>query len=221
MGGAIGFHHLRLRSDRLEAPALWQALQQRLASRLTPHGAQVWGVFQGLFGLHSRELILVLSHPLRRGGFLSELPGWLPDGISIDERYAWVPAARPEAAVPLGREGLYVLRFFDVRHADADEIASISRQAWETFEVSNRYASQPLALFKEQITGQVPDPAGSDARIDGRGRMLLVTWYDSFLSWQTSRQPAPEATASFQRRAALTSGTIAYACRLLSTNGER
>jgi len=217
MSGAIGFHHLRLRSDRLEAPALWPELKACIEPRLTQHGAHVWGVFQGLFGLHSRELILVLSHPLRRGGFLVDLPDWLPDGLSMEERYAWVPTARPETSAPLGREGLYVLRFFDVRHADAEEIASISRQAWETFEASDRYASQPLALFKEQVKEQVKDYAGAEAR----GRMLLVTWYDGLVSWQTSRQAAPAATASFQRRAALTSGTIAYACRLLSLKSDR
>lgn len=45
--------------------------------------------------------------------------------------------------------------------------------------------------------------------------MLLCTWYDGLNSWQRSRTPAPEATENFRRRHALTSGTIAFATRLL------
>ena len=44
--------------------------------------------------------------------------------------------------------------------------------------------------------------------------MLLLTWYDGFESWQASRAPHPDALANFQRRAALTGGTVAYATRL-------
>jgi hypothetical protein len=47
--------------------------------------------------------------------------------------------------------------------------------------------------------------------------MLLVTWYDGFDSWQTSRQPTAEATDNFRRRRALTQSTIAYATRLVGT----
>lgn len=208
MSGAYGFHHLHLRSDRSEASAFWAELRSVIEPRLTQDGAQVWGSFQGLFGLHSRELILVISHPLPVADFVEELPGWLPQGVSIIEQYSWVPTARPENSAPLSRLGLYVLRFFDVRHADAEEIATLSCQAWVTFESSAGYASEPLALFKEQLREPASDVA--------RGRMLLVTWYDGFASWQASRQPAPAATANFHRRAALTNGTMAYACRLLS-----
>ena len=46
--------------------------------------------------------------------------------------------------------------------------------------------------------------------------MLLVTWYDGFDSWQNSRNPDPAARENFRRRHALTTGTIAYATRLLT-----
>ena len=208
MSGAIGFLHLRLRSDRTDASVLHAGLRSGIDARLTAIGAQIWAAFQGLFGLHSRELVLVLSYPLQRADFVEAVAGWLPDGVSIVECYSWIPTTRPEDPAPLIREGLYVLRFFDVRAMDADQIAAISRAAWETFETSDRYASMPLALFKEQVKANAP--------VDARGRMLLVTWYDGFASWQTSRQPSPAATDNFKRRAALTSGTVAYACRLLT-----
>lgn len=208
MSSAIGFLHMRLCSVHMDAPALHLELKAGIDAHLAPFGAQRWGAFQGLFGVHSQELILVLSYPLQQLSFVEAMPGWLPSGTSIVERYSWVPTARPETSASLSREGLYVLRFFDVRHSDADDIAAISREAWETFEVSDRYASQPLALFKEQVKTR--------STVDAQGRMLLVTWYDGFASWQSSRQPAPAAVENFKRRAALTSGTIAYACRLLT-----
>ena len=208
MSGSTGFLHLCLRSDRMDAAELHDELRSGIDARLAAFGAQIWGSFQGLFGLHSRELILVFSYPLQRAAVVDAIQAWLPIGVSIVERYSWIPTSRPERATPLTGKGLYVLRFFDIMHQDADDIAAISRAAWETFEVSDQYASKPLALFKEQIK--------EDSPVDAQGRMLLITWYDGFASWQTSRQPAPAAVDNFKRRAALTSGTIAYACKLLT-----
>jgi len=42
---------------------------------------------------------------------------------------------------------LYVFRFFEVRNADVEEVADLSRQAWETFENSDAYLSEPQGLF--------------------------------------------------------------------------
>jgi hypothetical protein len=91
---------------------------------------------------------------------------------------------------------------FEVRPEDCDEIVALSSQAWETFEGSDRYASQPRGLFRPR------------SRL-GAQRMLLVTWYDGFASWETSRTPAPQASENFRRRHALTGGTVAYATRLV------
>ena len=63
-------------------------------------------------------------------------------------------------------------------------------------------ASQPMGLFR---------PADATAP---RGPMLLLTWYDSFNSWELSRSPHPDATANFNRRRALSRSVIAYATRL-------
>lgn len=216
MSGSTGFLHLHLRSDRLDAAALHDEIKSGIEARLTGFGAQLWSSFQGLFGLHSRELILVFAYPLQTAAFVDAIQNWLPAGVSIVERYSWVPTSRPDSAAPLAGEGLYVLRFFDIRQHDADEIAAISRTAWETFEVSERYASKPMALFKEQIKEQGKEQINTNASAAVRGRMLLITWYDGFASWQASRQPAPAAVDNFKRRAALTSGTIAYACKLLT-----
>jgi hypothetical protein len=96
-----------------------------------------------------------------------------------------------------------VFRFFDVETRHVEEIVELSRDAWTTFENTAAYASEPLGLF-----------APADPSADS-GRMLLLTWYDGFRSWELSRTPAPEARANFLRRHELTQGTVAYATALV------
>jgi hypothetical protein len=195
------FHYLRLRTrDRG-----WQAMAEALGRHTLPawqaEGLQVWGVWQGLFGVASNELLLigVSEHP----EVAAPIAQALPSGVEVVDRLGLKATARPRSVRPLTPEGLYVFRFFDVAAAHVDEIVALSREAWETFERTDRYAARPEGLFR-------PHGDGQDA-----GRMLLLTWYDGFGSWQTSRSPAPEARRNFLRRHELTGGTVALATRLL------
>jgi len=131
----------------------------------------------------------------------------LPSGSAVLDTLALDSTVRPETIAPLSGPGLYVFRVFFVHPEQCDELVALSRQAWETFETSTDYVSRPLGLFRPQQDGE---PA-----LDGRVRMLLVTWYDGFASWESSRAPAPEARENFRRRHALTAGTVAYATRLI------
>ena len=178
----------------------WQRLHSSLTRHLAP--PSIWGAFHGLFGVGSNELIVVAVgdddavdasiETVRR--------------LDVDHVDALIlkPTARPTSAEPLTREGLYVFRFLEVANADVDEIASLSAQAWRTFESPSDYRAQAQGLFCQRD------------RSDVRGRMLLLTWYDGLNSWQTSRAPPADAAALFQRRRGLTSGTIAYATRLVT-----
>ncbi len=167
---------------------------------IDPQGAEIWGAFYGLFGIGSNELVLVLhtedGTPIR---------ALTKSGFEVVDSHVLMPTVRPDRFEPLTRPGLYVFRFFDVAHEDVDEIARLSSEAWASFETTDAYAAQAQGLF-----AQVD-------RSDPHGVMLLVTWYDGFDSWQTSRQPTSEATDNFRRRRALTQGTIAYATRLVGT----
>lgn len=189
------YHWLRIRADERN----WSNAYARFKTTRMPDGAEVWGAFFGLFGIGSNELVLVLH---------SEAPAPTDlvtgAGFEVVEQHALLPTVRPKTFAPLTREGLYVFRFFDVRNADVEEIATLSKQAWTSFEDSDAYAAEPQGLFCQAD------------RSDERGVMLLLTWYDGLGSWQTSRQPAPEARENFRRRHALTAGTIAYATRLLT-----
>jgi hypothetical protein len=180
----------------------WAGLSTRLATTLTSRGANVWGAFSGLFGIASNELLLVTHGPgddPRPNPALGE--------ARLIEQYLLAPTARPGSPPPaLTRPGVYVFRFFDVSTRDIDEIVELSRVAWTTFEDPDRYSAEPLGLFA---------PADRTAP---HGRMLLLTWYDTFGSWEKSRLPAPAARENFQRRHALTHGTVAFATALVAAN---
>ena len=178
----------------------WEGVHAALTSRLQP--PSIWGAFYGLFGVGSNELIVVAV------GHDDAVDASMETARRLDldhvESLKLKPTARPTSAAPLTREGLYVFRFLDVANADVEEIASLSAQAWRTFESSGDYRAEAQGLFCQHD------------RSDVRGRMLLLTWYDGLNSWQTSRQPPAEAGSLFQRRRELTSGTIAYATRLIT-----
>ena len=191
----MAYHWLRARADDRS----WQNAYREFKAADLPAGVDVWGAFFGLFGIGSSELVLVLH---------SDGPPAIEvvtgAGFEVTEHHVLVPTVRPKTFAPLEREGLYVFRLFDVANADVDEIAALSKEAWTTFEDTDAYAAEPEALFCQAD------------RSDERGVMLLLTWYDGLESWQTSRQPAPEARENFKRRHELTAGTIAYATRLIA-----
>ena len=178
----------------------WQRLHSSLTDHLPP--TTIWGAFYGLFGVGSNELIAVTVG----GDDAVDASIETVRCLDVDHVDALIlkPTARPTSAEPLTREGLYVFRFLDVANADVDKIASLSDQAWRTFESPDDYQAEAQALFCQRDRSEV------------RGRMLLLTWYDGLNSWQTSREPPAEAAALFQRRRTLTSGSIAYATRLVT-----
>lgn len=203
MGGATGYAWLRLRNVDQDVAGLHAQLADALPSALGRHGAGIWGVFAGHFGLDSRELLLMVTHPLRAPDVRGIVQDGLPAGVRIEEAHDFLPTARPPDARPLSMPGLHVHRFFDIDAADVDQFVSLSVEAWETFETSDRFRSAPRALLRSHGAG------------DGRVQMLLVTWYDSFTSWEASRGFPPAAAENFRRRAAITRATTAIATRLL------
>ena len=196
------YAYFRLRAPARDARALLERLSEQTLPAWERAGARCWGIWQGLFGVASNELLVMAAAP---GEHLDQsVPAALPADAELADSLALHSTARPLSIGPLPPEGLYVFRFFDVRLGDCDEILALSTEAWESFEDTDRYASRPEGLFR-------PHGDGGDT-----GRMLLVTWYDGFASWQASRTPAPEARDNFRRRHALTAGTVAYATRLLA-----
>jgi hypothetical protein len=203
MGGAAGFLWLRLRHDRKSADEAYSVLVEEWVPRLSRHGAGIWGAFAGHFGLDSRELLLIVSYPDRHAEAPAAFTGLLPTGFFVTYSLVLRATARPNGTAPLERQGLYVHRLFETDSRAVDEIVSLSTEAWESFESSDRYQSRPMGLFREHRGG-----AGI--------RMLLVTWYGNFADWEESRSAPPAAAGNFRRRAELTRGTVAIATRLLA-----
>ena len=194
---ALNFAFSRIQTDGPSYRPLYDAIVGRERDRLGDAG--IWGAFFGLFGLGSNELILVTTDNVAN---MDDRLGAI-DSVQRSETLYLEPTVRPNDYEPRTREGLYVFRFFDVRNSDVDEIAQLSKTAWETFEVSDEYQAVPQALFCEQ------------ERSSEFGKMLLCTWYDGLNSWQVSRTPAPEATENFRARAKLTLNATPYATRLI------
>ena len=195
----LDFAFSRLRSGSQNNHAMYDAITGDGREHLG--GAGIWGAFFGLFGLASNELILVTTGDVAA---MDDRLCTIPEVAGSRTLYLQ-PTVRPTDYEPRTREGLYVFRFFKVRNKDVNEIARLSKTAWETFEDTANYQAIPQALFCQQDRSKT------------HGRMLLCTWYDGLNSWQTSRNPAPEATANFRARRALTLYTKPFATRLITS----
>jgi hypothetical protein len=198
--------YLHLRTPARDWHELLDALKTTTFALWRQSGIEVWGVWHGLFGVASNELIVMAAAR-------DELPaqaftGALPDGVDVRHAELLESTVRPVDTAPCERPGVYVFRFFEVGNADVDAIVQLSREAWTTFENTDAYAAEPQGLFAQH-----------DRRSE-RGRMLLVTWYDGLESWQTSRTPSPAARENFQRRQALVSRTVALATRLVTQTAD-
>ena len=193
----MDYAYTRVRTADRDFGAVYSELAESNFSGLAP--AQLWGAFAGLFGIGSNEMIIVTAGDVDD---VDQALRDIPRVVETETTYLQ-PTVRPESFETRTTPGLYVFRFFDVRFDDVEEIASLSKYAWTHFEDTPDYKAVPQALFSERQDGAT------------EGVMLLCTWYDGLNSWQRSRTPAPEATENFRRRHALTSGTVAFATRLL------
>lgn len=194
--------YLRLRGAGRDARDLMEGLREHTLPAWSSEGLRCWGIWEGLFGIGSNELLVMAGAPGDRPEL--DFRRALPAEAQVVDALPLVSTVRPKTIGRLPAEGVYVFRFFDVRVADCDAIVALSQEAWETFEDTDRYVARPEGLFR---------PRGDDAT---EGRMLLVTWYDGLRSWEISRNPAPEALDNFRRRRGLTAGTVAYATRLVT-----
>jgi len=161
-------------------------------------GIVSFGVFQGLFGLASNEVYLVLSSENPDFTISDKLIG---ETCQLIDCTSFIPTVRPTDHSPRTRKGIYVFRWFEVMNKNVAEIAELSKKAWVTFE--GGFDTQVQALFAE------PDSSNTN-----HGKMLLITWYRDLSIWQASRQPPVEARENFLRRHQLTLEARPIATRL-------
>ena len=164
-------------------------------------GGARYGIWYPHFGLPTNTLIIMYvfdDPPQPPAGVVSEALGQL-DGIADVTTRTLIPTARPVAGTPPDKKGLYVHRWFRIKTEHMHAFVELSEQAWATFE--SRFAAQIQGLFREE------PPEGDETQL------LLLTWYDSFATWQASRDPAKDRDAwpLFLRRHELTLQTEAHA----------
>jgi len=178
---------------------LLEVVRGTLIPDLEKRGLVAYGVFQGLFGLSSNELYLVVSSEFAVTAISQQN---LNGEFQIVESINLIPTIRPTDHTRRTREGVYVFRWFDVMNKDIEEIAELSAKAWITFEEG--FDTEVQCLFAEQN------------RESKQGKMLLITWYQNLSVWQESRQPPEEARENFMRRHQLTLQAKPIATRLVS-----
>jgi len=199
------FHWARIASPRKGFGTIAHEIEEVTLPSLEKEGGSRWMLANGLFGLWNHEVVLVTAwpHGSSPGALLATA---LPAGASIVAHYEFLPTVRPVSLEPPDKAGIYVHRLFGVDAVNVERFVALSNEAWQTFENSGEYESQPQGLFQQR----------NHPKEDGL--MLLVTWYDRLESWERSRTPPPEAAANFGERRLLTKRSIAYATRLTGTN---
>ena len=178
----------------------WQesAVQVRISFEQDP-AVQLWGLWQGVFGLAAHQLIAISAHQ-------QLVDSWQPpQGCEIIDQWIVKATARPQSSKPLTRSGVYVFRNFWLPYAAIDEAVALSSAAWQTFEGAEAFTAEPMGLFA---------PAKAMAAAD-ECLLHLLTWYPDFTSWENSRQFNPAAMQRFIARRELTRTTVAVATRLL------
>ncbi|MAD92670.1 MAG: hypothetical protein L7S71_00405 [Pseudomonadales bacterium] len=161
--------------------------------------ADMWGIWQGVFGLAANQLIVMSAHTGPTDGWRSF------DGCEVEAVWVLRATARPQSAAPLTRAGVYVFRDFWLPYEHVAEAVELSSAAWKTFEGAAAYSAEPMGLF-----------APAQALPDSQECLLhLLTWYPDFTSWETSRQSDPAAMQRFIARRELTRSTRAVATRLI------
>ena len=168
----------------------------------TNQAADLWGIWQGVFGLAANQLIVISAHSESGDGFKPF------DDCEVEAVWVLKATARPQSTAPLTRAGVYVFRDFWLPFEHVAEAVELSSAAWKTFEGAEAYSAEPMGLFAPAQT--LPD---SQECV-----LHLLTWYPDFTSWETSREPDPSAMQRFIARRELTRSTRAVATRLLSSS---
>lgn len=188
---------------------MWQHLAVAIRERVLPGvrlaGGDPYALFAPQFGLASNQLVMMTAWPsdIESVPVIVDLLAAI-DEVGHVEHHGIAATARPLAATPPERGGVYVHRFFDLDTARVAEVVELSSTAWDTFE--DTFDVEVIGFF---LTDRA---AGEPAEL------MLLNRYPSLASWEASRHfdLDPESRARFERRAGLTTRTRAITTTLLS-----
>lgn len=207
MNKEVFYHVLKLKDPHSNGPADLLLYLQKLITDKATTDLNLMGCFYGAFGLATNEAIWVTftsRSDIEPSALFSDTH------FQVLESNRLVPTVRPLEHKACVKEGFYVFRWFKVFNKDVQEIALLSKQAWETFETD--FDSEIQGLFAE-----------ADHLVENgveKGSMLLLTWYKNLSVWESSRKPSAEAKDNFTRRHALTMEAMPIATRLYDGSQE-
>ena len=104
--------------------------------------ANIWGVWRGIFGLSSRECLVICPEGDSDQSFVA------PEGTEVIKSVNLSSTVRPKSSAPLTQSGLYVFRTFEIDRENIEAAVDLSTRGWLYFEDQTDFAAQPIALFK-------------------------------------------------------------------------
>src|SRR5262249_34990403 len=147
---------------------------------------------------YATDQAMVLTDDAATAGAVTKAPGVVSaqhHGLTATTRPTTV-SARPKT------DGIYVHRWFTIDGGTVGAVVVVSTEAWVGFE--GGFDSAVFGLF-------VADASPADVR-QGERRMLLMTHYRDFATWEASRKPDAKTARAFARRQELTRVALPRAC---------
>jgi len=170
-----------------------RALRDHVVQALGDH---LVAVFPPSLGYATNQA-LVLTDDAATAGAVLKAPG-----VAAGEHHGLTATTRPTDGARPKTDGIYVHRWFTIDGAAVDEFVALSNEAWVGFE--GGFDTDVFGLF-------VADASPQDVR-EGARRMLLMTHYRDFATWEASRKPDAKTARSFARRQTLTRVALPRAC---------
>jgi hypothetical protein len=171
-----------------------RALNDHVRASLGDHLVAVFAPSLG----YATNQALVLTDDAATLGAVKVAPGV----VSVDHHQLTATTRPTTAAARPKTDGIYVHRWFTIDGGAVDEVVALSNEAWVGFE--GGFDSDVFGLF-------VVDASPEDVR-EGARRMLLMTHYRDFATWEASRKPDPKTARAFARRRELTRVMLPRAC---------
>jgi hypothetical protein len=190
----FNYYEVALGREATVQRALRDHVQQALGDHLV-------AVFAPSLGYATNQA-LVLTDDAATAGAVLKAPG-----VVSGQHHGLTATTRPTtSAVRPKTDGIYVHRWFTIDGGAVDEFVALSNEAWVGFE--GGFDSDIFGLF-------VVDASPEDVR-EGARRMLLMTHYRDFATWEASRKPDPKTARAFARRRELSRFQLPRACVAMS-----
>jgi hypothetical protein len=192
---ALSYNYYEVELGR--APTAQRALCDHLQQALGDHLVAVFSPSLG----YATNQALVLTDDAATGGAVTKAPGVVSAQLCrLSATTRPMPGARPKT------EGIYVHRWLTIDGGAVDEFVALSSEAWVGFEGG----------FDTDVFGLFVAEASAQDRKQGERRMLLMTHYRDFATWEASRKPDPKTAKAFARRRELTRVALPRACMAMA-----